>query len=891
MSMAQLRQLFVMESSETLQKMEDALLQLEENPQDQEPLNIVFRAIHTIKGSAGIVDLGYISDFAHQAENVLDCARQQKCQINAELIKILLDSEDHLQNMLDASVSDNPDSSTAALQDKTAQLEQQLQQFVSNTQKTPPEPVATPSLIPTPAQTSVIQEPHNNSNNSVLDAKAEPHAICNHWHISLRFHPEAYQHGIDPLAILSYLDSQGKIIHLYTVFSQMPTAAQMNPEHCYLGFEIAFQAANEYIDQAAIESLFELILNDCDVKILAPNDKLEHYIQLLKSLPEDSQILGNALIQIGTLSPEELEQGLIQYNSDKLPSSPKNPPATPQPEFHPKNIEPNKAKKPNATLKIEVEKLDQLLNQVGELVIANSQIQALLHENKAYKTHNALHESVLFISRLVEDIRNSSLSMRMVQIGQSFNRLRRLVHDLSQSLGKQVELIISGADTELDKSMVEKIHDPLVHLIRNAIDHGLETIAERSGSGKPEKGHIYLNAYHESGSIVIEISDDGRGLDRKKIQQAAIKKGLISPEQKLSEQAIDNLIFEPGLSTNNAITDISGRGVGMDVVKRNLQSLNGNVSIYSKTGQGTRVKIHFPLTLVIIDGFLVNSGEAVYVIPLDSVIECAEFKHKQSQPGYIKLRGKALPLLYLDQLFDNPKQKKQRQHVIVVQYGGQNIGLVVDGIQGEFQAVIKPLGPLFENLAGINGATVLGNGEVALILDVAALVDKIGQQQHDTNSQNLNKTQNHQHSANYLIFSIQRNYYALPIDQVKQVLVGQNLAAAPAMPQFIAGLLTLEHTSLPVLDLEAYFGQSHSSSQQDSIIVLSLDQLQIGFQVQHLHQVISLNAEQIDQPIASEQDQHDYFIAGISHFKAETVLIFDVNKLLNRPDLVFLKTA
>ncbi len=913
MSMAQLRQLFVMESSETLQKMEDALLQLEDKPDDQEALNVIFRAIHTIKGSAGIVNLGYISDFAHKIENVLDKLRKQQLIINSPLIKLLLDCEDHLQNLFDASVSDNPEEDTAALVDKTSALEQQFSDVLAG--KAPmSESTPTPKTEAASNENDIVREQPSaqvvGNETETLEGNAELHASSQYWHLSLRFHQDAYQQGVDPLSTLGYLKSQGKIIALSTIVSQMPAAAQMNPEYCYLGFEMVFDAENEYVEKKHIESLFELILGNCDVRILPPSDKLKHYVQLLQELPEDTQMLGEVLVQIGTLSEHELAQGLNISPSAAPPAAPVVEPAVPtavtlepmvaevSTPATPATSLKTTASKPQvqATLKIEAEKLDQLLNQVGELVIANAQIQALLDEDPQYHENNNLRESVQFISRLVEDIRNSSLSMRMVQIGQSFNRLRRLVHDLSQSLGKQVELLISGADTELDKSMVEKIHDPLVHLIRNAIDHGIETIAERSGNGKSEKGHIYLNAYHESGSIVIEVSDDGRGLNREQILEKAKAKGLVEENAELSDQAIDNLIFEPGLSTSNAVTDVSGRGVGMDVVKRNLQSLNGKVSIYSETNQGTRVKIHFPLTLVIIDGFLVNSGDSVYVIPLDSVVECAEFKTDEENPGYIKLRSKALPLLYLDRLFNNPKQDKPRQHVIVVQYGGQEIGLVVDGIQGEFQAVIKPLGPLFENLAGINGATVLGNGEVALILDVAALVDKLGQQQHHNLPQNFHEEEQQETLHSYLIFSIEQTYYALSIRMVKQVLVGEHLAGAPAMPDFIAGLLTLEHHSFPVLDLLHYFQvKPQAYNQESSIVVLSRQdeeqQRLLGLKVQHLHQVISLNESEIDSPNEQGVQQHDYFVAGISEFKQHSLLILDVDKLLERPDLRFLQTV
>jgi two-component system chemotaxis sensor kinase CheA len=335
-----------------------------------------------------------------------------------------------------------------------------------------------------------------------------------------------------------------------------------------------------------------------------------------------------------------------------------------------------------------------------------------------------LVEATSVLSRLVESIRDSALQLRMVQIGETFNRFHRVARDVSKELGKDIELVINGAETELDKSVVERIGDPLMHLVRNAMDHGIESAAARAAAGKPVKGRVELNAFHDSGSIVIEVVDDGGGLNKDRIQAKAIEKGVIQAGDSLSDQEVVNLIFEPGFSTVEKVTNLSGRGVGMDVVRKNITALRGSVDVKTEQGAGSRFTIRLPLTLAIIDGFLTGVGKASYVIPLDMVIECIELAGTSGERDYINLRGEVLPFVRLRELFEVRGERPTRENVVVVQYAGQKAGIVVDQLLGEFQTVIKPLGTLFRNMRGIGGSTILGSGEVALILDVQALVSR-----------------------------------------------------------------------------------------------------------------------------------------------------------------------
>ncbi|NLZ11387.1 MAG: chemotaxis protein CheA, partial [Alcaligenaceae bacterium] len=368
-------------------------------------------------------------------------------------------------------------------------------------------------------------------------------------------------------------------------------------------------------------------------------------------------------------------------------------------------------------IRVQADKLDQLIDLVGELVIAGA--SASLLARKSGQAH--LMEANSVLSRLVEDIRDSALQLRMVQIGETFNRFNRVVRDTARELDKDIELVITGADTELDKSVVEKIGDPLMHLVRNAMDHGLELPEKRLAAGKPARGRLELNAYHDSGSIIIEVIDDGAGINAERVEAKAIERGLIPAGHTLSEQELVNLVFEAGFSTADSVSNLSGRGVGMDVVRRNIQALRGSVEVRTWAGQGSCFTIRLPLTLAIIDGFLTAVGTASYVIPLDSVVECLELKGGDTRGNMLNLRGEVLPFIRLRDFFQVEGQPPARENVVVITAGGSKAGIVVDQLLGEFQTVIKPLGQLFRNLRGIGGSTILGSGDVALILDVQAL--------------------------------------------------------------------------------------------------------------------------------------------------------------------------
>ena len=711
--MDELRQAFVQESAEQLENMEDTLLLLEKNPGDPEAINTLFRSAHTIKGAAGVIECDFIVKFTHVLENVLDVLRDGEIQVSPDLIALLLQCKDHLGALLAVVAADQADP-TIELDAQSERLAAQLKSYLPVKAGLPEQLAEDESRVETLGGNTVGHD-------------------C--WHISVRFGAGVMKHGMDPLAILRYLATLGEIAQLTTLVDTMPPAQEMDPEGCYLGFEIDLRSS---VEKASIERVFDFVRDECLLKILPPYSKVSEYLQLIESLPEDNLRLGEILVKSGALTDEELAEGLV-HQTLITPAGDETQPEIP-PEKHPigeilvnkqvvqkeiveaavaKQTQVSEKKAQEAKLiRVQADKLDSLINLVGELVIAGASAALLAQKAK----DAAMFEATSAITRLVDEIRDGALRLRMVQIGETFNRFHRVVRDVSKEMSKDIDLVITGAETELDKTVVEKISDPLMHLVRNAIDHGIEPRSVRAEAGKSEKGTVRLNAFHESGSIVIEVGDDGGGLNKDKILAKAVEKGLVAEGVELAEQDIYKLIFEPGFSTADQITNISGRGVGMDVVRRNIEALRGSVHIDSTPGEGTTLAIRLPLTLAIIDGFLTGVGSAAYVVPLDLVEECIELTSEVANRDYLNLRGEVLPFVRLGEQFGHGQSIRRRQSVVVVRYAGQRAGLVVDELMGEFQTVIKPLGPVFSQLKGIAGSTILGSGDVALILDVPNLI-------------------------------------------------------------------------------------------------------------------------------------------------------------------------
>ncbi|MBB2756894.1 UNVERIFIED_ORG: two-component system chemotaxis sensor kinase CheA [Xanthomonas campestris] len=514
-----------------------------------------------------------------------------------------------------------------------------------------------------------------------------PEKQSGYWRITLKLFADALRYGNSPLKLIRNLRGLGSVESISTDVSQLPSFEALDPEANYLGFQILLRSD---ADRAAIEDVFEFVREDCDLEILsvpAPMDASA--VPASEPVVAAAPVVG-ALAAVPAAAPARAPQDTGARNTDAR------------------------------SIRVDADKLDRMIDLVGELIIAVAGTNA-----NAQRTGDAqLLESASILAGLVEEVRESALQLRMVKIGGTFSRFQRVVHDVARELGKDIALVVAGEDTELDKSVVEKIGDPLTHLVRNAMDHGIEPADVRVARGKPARGTVGLNAYHDSGSIVIQITDDGGGLNRDRILAKALERGLIEPGRQLSDREVFAMIFEPGFSTAEKVTNLSGRGVGMDVVKRNITALRGTVEIDSSAGVGTTISVRLPLTLAIINGFQVGVGKSVFVVPLDVVEECVEFTPDYAS-DYIDLRGSVLPYVRLRELFALGGRTPARESIVVIRQGAQRFGLVVDTLLGEWQTVIKPLSKVFAQVKGISGSSILGSGDVALILDVPSLLQQL----------------------------------------------------------------------------------------------------------------------------------------------------------------------
>ncbi len=700
------------ESHGLLDQMEAALLAMEANGPDSESINAVFRAAHTIKGSGGLFGLDDVVHFTHDAETSLDAVRDGRLAMDGPLIELFLKCRDHMGALVDASLVG---SVPPGLLKSGESLQERLRTSLGQPSSSQADPGVSEEEIER-LLLGVGQPPTSQDNRAAGEA----------WHISLRCGTDLFRDGMDPLGILRYLGTLGELLHVTTLADALPALAELDAESCHLGFEIDLKSA---LNQAEIEDAFEFVRAFSLVRILPPRSKPEQWAELIRALPEEDDRLGEILIKSGALTRADLAAALgtqvaagdIRPLGDILVEQ-----LAPR-EVVAKTLEKQELEKPARDNKVQTErhvrveagKLDRLINLVGELVISHT-VTSLRAEGVA---DTGLIEAVKTAGRFVEEVRDAALALRMVPIGGTFVRFQRVVRDLSHELGKRIELVTGGSETELDKSVVDRIGDPLTHLVRNAIDHGIEGVDERLAAGKPAQGTLRLNAYHESGSIVVEVIDDGRGLNRDRIVAKALVRGLIESDEGLTDQDVYAMIFEPGFSTMEQVSNISGRGVGMDVVKRTIEDLRGTVEVSSRPGAGTTVRLRLPLTLAIIDGFLVAAGGLRFVIPMDLVEECVEMP-EPGRRNYTDLRGSVLPYIRLRDLFSAGSAEPERQVMVVVGYAGKRAGLVVDRLLGELQTVIKPLGDIFAPLKWVGGCAVLDIGEVGLVLDVPALVAK-----------------------------------------------------------------------------------------------------------------------------------------------------------------------
>ena len=709
--LSQFHQVFFEESFEGLQTMETCLLEIDCENLDLETINSIFRAAHSIKGSSSTFGFGEVAEFTHVLETLLDQVREGSRKLNQDHVDLLLQSVDCLNSMLTSLQAEDPidtQQSTALIEQFNAILEGK-------------EPAASESAEPAAV---VAAETASDTPQEPASQQAVAGDVTS-WQISFVPDVNILRTGNEPIRMFRELAELGDLT-VTARTGKIPDLGALNPEECHLGWDLFLDTREE---KARIEEVFEWVVDESDLSISMAGGLFDVEPEAAEEnpLPEISE-------EVAAVSTDVPDKGANNTTAAPAGTAEKKKETTP----------PKETKSAESTsIRVSIEKIDSLVNLVGELVITQSMLGQLGSEFDLSKL-SSLQEGLAQLEHNTRELQESVMRIRMLPISFTFTRFPRMVRDLSKQLGKKIELKLSGEQTELDKTVMEKIGDPLVHLVRNALDHGLETPEERVAAGKSETGTITLNAFHQSGNIMIQIIDDGRGLNKQKILHKAIQNGVISEKEVLSDEQIQDLIFQPGFSTADQVTDVSGRGVGMDVVRRNIQELNGGIEVRSVEGEGSTFTIRLPLTLAILDGQLIQVGKQTFIVPLVSIVESLQpdmslINHVAGGCDVFRLRDEYIPIVKLWEVFDAEPNSREMSDslLVVVEVGSAKVAIVVDDLLGQQQVVIKSMETNYKKVAGISGATILGDGTVSLILDITDLVQMAGDRQNSKNGLKL----------------------------------------------------------------------------------------------------------------------------------------------------------
>lgn len=670
------------EAYEILTELESLLLELGDNPEDSDLIDRVFGSFHTIKGSGSMFGFDAIAEFTHEVEATLDQVCAGRISVTADLITLTLEARDKIWELLDHEGN--------TLDDEAKKLIAAFQELVEGEQ--------------------MLEDGQN-------EKKDEVHSTVTY---RIRFKPDddIFASGTNPLLLLAELQEMG-YCSIVAKSEGIPELGEYEPEKCYVSWDIILTTQ---ADEKEVHDVFIFVEDKCALSIEPVFDHTE------TEDCDEYKRLGEILLDRGDLTREKLIENLSGQKKlgeqlvEAKAIEPSSIDAALTEQKHVRNVLQQDREKNLSSIRVDSGRLDALVDLVGELVTVQARLTQRVSEEKDPE-FQIIAESV---ERLTNELRDNAMSIRMVPIGSFFSRFRRLIHDLSQELGKQVRMTTEGSATELDKTVIDQLNDPLVHIIRNALDHGIESAQERKALGKPEKGTVHLAAHHAGASVFVEITDDGAGLDAEALKAKAVAKGFVKAEDDLSEKECFNLILHPGFSTAEEVTGVSGRGVGMDVVKRSINNLRGSIEISSEKGKGTTISLRLPLTLAIIDGLLVRIGEDLFIIPLSVIEECVEMSKNEVQVArersMMTFRGEAFAYISLRHLLSITGDSPDIEKVILVNVRGKRTGFGVDQVIGQHQTVIKTLSRVYGNVEGISGATILGDGTVALILDVSQLI-------------------------------------------------------------------------------------------------------------------------------------------------------------------------
>ncbi len=673
----QFRHGFREEARELLVELESVLLELNEQPGNEGLIGRAFRALHTIKGSGAMFGFDALAAFGHKLENAFDEVRKGRLAVTPELVDLTLSALDQIRAMVEEG-----DGASTVDPQACEKILAQLRGLTGG---------VAAAVVTIPPETSGEKES--------LGAPAAEVGAEHVWRIRFAPGPDLMRYGADPLLLVRELGRMGRLT-VKASTAALPPLAELEPQRCYVSWELML-GTTATVD--AIRDVFIFVEDSCELTIEPGEEEAG-------SGPEKTAATVEAKSEAPAGEKPVREGDRIARALEEKRRSPGRR-TTDQSDSA-------------VSLRVPAARLDQLVDLVGELVT----VQARLNEVAARSADSEVQEVSEEIERLTSALRENSMTLRMLPIRATFEKFRRLVHDLARDLGKNVELTVEGAETELDKTVIDQLGDPLMHLIRNSMDHGIESPEQRAGAGKKPAARIHLSARHSGASVLIAVSDDGAGIDAEAVRQRAVERGLTTADAALTETEVFSFIFEAGFSTAKQVTDVSGRGVGMDVVRQKVESLRGSIDIASRRGQGTTVTLRLPLTLAIIDGLLVRVGEAFFVLPLATTLECIELTREEVEQAngrqVANVRGQIVPYIRLRQYFAVETAAPEREQIMVVEAEEGRCGLVVDEVLGECQTVIRNLGRLYRHVQVVSGATILGNGRVALILDPQRLVQE-----------------------------------------------------------------------------------------------------------------------------------------------------------------------
>ncbi len=847
---------FLDEVDEQIQVLDKEIINLENEPKNLETIQKIFRAAHTLKGSSASMGFDQMKEVTHHLENIFDLIRNDKAQVTSDLINVIFESIDFIKVLKDAIVQGSIN-------------EIDIKPFVRTLQQ-----VQSSDVISTRQEESC--EPAETSATSAT------------------FVLDSYQIGV-----LEQASADG-----YNTFAV----------HVRLVEDALMKQVRTLLIHNNLKETGEIIATFPSIEDMEGEDSLEDLTFILMTMQTKEEILQvvNQISDISYVHVSVIEETVIEETSKEELTEKENNRSTV--EIEPKDTTPTDKTQKNKnqktvvtpTVRVDVDRLEHLMNLVGELVIDQTRLVDVRgrlseREGRAEDHLDVLDEVTNHLSRVISELQEGMMKTRMLPIEHLFNRFPRMVRDTAQKAGKEIEFAMEGKETELDRTLIEEISDPIIHLLRNALDHGIEPSSERLKAGKSEKGKVTLKALHEENHIVITISDDGRGIDHEKLRKASIEKGILTEEEanKMTEKDLVFLIFKSGMSTAKEITDISGRGVGMDIVRAHIEKLNGIIDIDTEIGIGTTFTIKLPLTLAIISSLLVKLGSKTFAVPLTNVLEIIRLNHdeiqhiKEKEVGLV--RGRVLPLVRMkERLGMNNKEaidsEKKRVFVVVVGIADKRIGIIADKTLGNQEIVIKSLGRYIGTPKYISGATIMGDGNVALILDISSIVRDEGTQDLENNQ--LQKKENQMDEEQFVTFRLADEEYGIEIHRTKDIVSVPKITKVVNAPDGMLGLINLRGNMLPVFDLRHRFNLSETKmTKKTRIIVTEAHSQDVGFLVDEVTQVLKTNKSNIEKvPDHSQNNQHT-LMNGIAKVEERVVLLLKFNEVLKSIDIENTKEA